>query len=170
MIVYTLANPQACIFLHLKILHDIITLMKKAICVLCILILYIGFTISTTSYTAGQKTLTDLTTVIKKVLRIQTNALPATTSSGTFQKFAEFNRLHLWKSKTFTNVCLRIILDNYFKLRFGLIAAFAEKVNESQNSCILLTNKGIYLTEQFTNPHCCFVFLSETAVALLFQC
>ena len=44
------------------------------------------------------------------------------------------------KSKTFTNVCLRIILDNYFRLIFGHMTADAKKVNESRNSCILLTN------------------------------
>ena len=69
---------------------------------------------------------------------------PAAHPSGAFQKFAEFNLLHL-----------RITLDNYFRVIFGHMTADALKVNESQNSCMLLTNKGIYLIEQFTKPCCC---------------
>ena len=52
------------------------------------------------------------------------------------QRFAEFNRLHLLKSKTFTNMSLRIILDNYFILIFGHMTADALKVNESQDRCM----------------------------------
>ena len=67
-------------------------------------------------------------------------------------------------------MCLRIILDNYFRLIFGHMTADALNVNESQKSCTLLTNKGIYLTEQFTNPCCCLHCLVKISVALLFQC
>ena len=73
------------------------------------------------------------------------------------------------KSKTFTNVCLRIILDNYFRLIFGHMTADALKVNESQNSCMLLTNKGIYLIKQCTNPGCCLYCLVKNQLLYSFN-